>query len=335
MAAASIQDKSLSVKAKLTLSAVKIYKYGSYWMRLSIGTDFRKSIGLREQDVVVAGLAGKCCRLGTNHDAVVCVLCNPSMPVVTVSEPCGETCAKISPDGMEQYQFSLRSNCTSSRDHLKALLFMEVKLTDSLTLSSPFFALRARKKPGRPKKFPPTITSEPSFDVSPRSLSYEIEEKALDSHLKPEPSEIHFDENSSLVPKAVMNSLNFRAGSPTPLSSHLLDFQLQKQPNVIYVTRALSVTMSEESWNQLFSHFKYLVLLIPGIVDVGSAFISKNSFNGIAILTLAHEDSETRRTTVEQCFTIFSLYLANLIPGYPNVFQGDLLSTGTVAVVPC
>lgn len=56
---------------------------------------------------------------------------------------------------------------------------------------------------------------------------------------------------------------------------------------------------------------------------------------GIAILTLAHEDSETRRTTVEQCFTIFSLYLANLIPGYPNVFQGDLLSTGTVAVVPC
>lgn len=60
---------------------------------------------------------------------------------------------------------------------------------------------------------------------------------------------------------------------------------------------------------------------------------------GIAMLTIAMgENSEASQVTVTgglaQCFTIFSLYLANLVPGYPNVYNSDLLSAGAVAVLP-
>ena len=64
---------------------------------------------------------------------------------------------------MEEYRFTLRSNCTSSRlivsiagyclffyrDHLKAMLVMEVQLAATVCLLSPSFVLRARKKRAR------------------------------------------------------------------------------------------------------------------------------------------------------------------------------------------
>ncbi|KAH3758815.1 hypothetical protein Pelo_9334 [Pelomyxa schiedti] len=132
-------------KATLSLSAVKIYKYGSYWMQLDIGTEYRKMLNITEMEVKNAGLMAQCRKVGQPQEPAVCPNCCPSKSVISVT---GVLPKMLSPDGKtEQYQFTIRSNCSSSRDHLKSTLVMECRLSHKLYIVSPTFVLRARKKP--------------------------------------------------------------------------------------------------------------------------------------------------------------------------------------------
>lgn len=54
---------------------------------------------------------------------------------------------------------------------------------------------------------------------------------------------------------------------------------------------------------------------------------------GIAILTLAYSTTSTNNVE-HQFFSMLGLYLANLAPGYNNLYSMDMLSTGAVSVVP-
>ncbi|KAH3760852.1 hypothetical protein Pelo_7347 [Pelomyxa schiedti] len=348
-----------SSNAKLTLSSVKIYKYGSYWMRLSIATHYREQLGMDERDIVAAGLAGQCRKVGKLQEVVVCPTCNPSTSVITVTEPYGETCAKTSPEGMEQYQFTLRSNCTSSRDHLKALLLMEVKLGPH-SLLSPTFVLRARKKPSRPiikRNTPPTdmesTQSDPidSFPIiegfsllqplptfspalptlqSVQPLHQQLQ--ALQQQIQQAP---HLSPRQQLTDSdmGVTEKPMERVPPPPPIAS--------PPPIGSYVTRALRVHLNEADWRRLFSHFVILARQICGIADLGTAFVPRFASPespGVAVITIATqqplETPLTVQNSVEQCFTLFSLYLANLVPSYANLYTRDLLTSGVVTVIP-
>lgn len=50
--------------ARLTLSDQKIFKYGSYWMRLEISRTFRTVLGLSDDDIIEAGLNVRCKKVG-------------------------------------------------------------------------------------------------------------------------------------------------------------------------------------------------------------------------------------------------------------------------------
>lgn len=50
--------------ARLTLSDQKIFKYGSYWMRLEIRKNFRTTLGLSDDDIIEAGLNVRCRKVG-------------------------------------------------------------------------------------------------------------------------------------------------------------------------------------------------------------------------------------------------------------------------------
>ncbi|KAH3756532.1 hypothetical protein Pelo_11643 [Pelomyxa schiedti] len=331
--------------AKITLSSVKIYKYGSYWMRLSIRGDYREQLGLGEQDMVVAGLAAQCRRAGKLQEPVMCPSCCPSSSVITVTEPYGETCAKTSPEGMEQYQFTLRSNCTSSRDHLKALLLMEVKL-GQISILSPTFVLRARKKPSRttqkrntPTPPPPdveahrtpindstTIFSSPSFSTFP----------SVDSVLHQHLQSVQTQQPSHQLPESPVAFCEKRVACPTSVPA------VNATPPIgSYITRALRVAFNEADWRRLFSHFVVLSQHICGIADLGTAFIPRYTYPdspGVAVITIATQpqpgNAQITQSSIEQCFTLFSLYLANLIQSYTNLYNTDLLSTGVVSVIP-
>ena len=120
--------------ARLTLSDQKIFKYGSYWMRLEISRTFRTVLGLSDDDIIEAGLNVRCKKVGKPQgstqiifyffpfltlyfykilEVAVCVVCNPDKPAVAVLNALPKSVAE---DGeTELFRFPIKSNCTSSR----------------------------------------------------------------------------------------------------------------------------------------------------------------------------------------------------------------------------
>eukprot|EP01105_Mastigella_eilhardi_P027491 TRINITY_DN84_c0_g1_i1.p1 TRINITY_DN84_c0_g1~~TRINITY_DN84_c0_g1_i1.p1 ORF type:complete len:588 (-),score=142.98 TRINITY_DN84_c0_g1_i1:165-1928(-) len=129
--------------ASLVLSSLKLYRYGRFWMRLTVKESWRKTAGLTVEEVTACGFQARVCRLGVPQEEAICRNCCPTRQVVSVVS--AEPMQRLA-QGLEQYTFILKSNCTSSRDHLKSQLVMEVRIGDSLCVVSPPFVLRARKK---------------------------------------------------------------------------------------------------------------------------------------------------------------------------------------------
>lgn len=125
-------------------------------MFVRIDTVTRTALQLSYRDLTKACLAAKCCHLSSKQEAQ-CNICGPTKPVISLVSEC-ETPSMLDKN-VEQYTFTLKSSCSSSRyhdcqflltlprDHLHSQVFLQIDLgkgTEPL-VSEPF-SLQARLK---------------------------------------------------------------------------------------------------------------------------------------------------------------------------------------------
>jgi len=136
---------------RLVVGAQKLCKFRRYSVTLTIPKLWRVEHGISEEKVMKSLLDAKCCRSGTSVIAG-CPRCK-CQPVVTLVATSKWLQASSVSDGNENYTCSIRTRCSSSRDHLKSSLTLVV---DSLPLSeyivSNSFVLLARDKTQAPKR---------------------------------------------------------------------------------------------------------------------------------------------------------------------------------------
>ncbi|KAH3744966.1 hypothetical protein Pelo_13643 [Pelomyxa schiedti] len=144
----------------LGLSTSKIYRFKTEEMWIEIPRSWRLSHLMDESVIFQAGLAAKCCRPGSSQE-VTCSKCLHKK-VVTISVTSLHPFYHA-PSGMEKYPFSIKSLCTSSRDHLRTALVATVSLPNcSKTLQSkPFHILSRCYKKDTPG--PVAVKQQPSL----------------------------------------------------------------------------------------------------------------------------------------------------------------------------
>jgi len=137
---------------KLVVGAQKLCKFRRYNVTLTIPKTWRIERGLTEAKVMNCLLEAKCCRAGTTVVAG-CPRCK-CQPVVSLVGTSKWPQASSVSEGNENYTCSIRTRCSSSRDHLKSSLTLVI---DGLPLSecivSNSFVLLARDKSLAPKRF--------------------------------------------------------------------------------------------------------------------------------------------------------------------------------------
>ena len=121
------------------------------------------------------------------------------------------------------------------------MLVMVVTLTPGFKVISPSFVLRARRK----------------------SLSRR--------HVTDSPVQEPVSSPESVSPSSVSSSTPTPEISPQPQPVLFGPSQDVQQPSL--VTRTLHTTLDEPTWQMLLRHFTGLAKLIPGVADVGSAYV--------------------------------------------------------------
>ncbi|KAH3765686.1 hypothetical protein Pelo_2484 [Pelomyxa schiedti] len=341
-------------KASLTLSSTKIYKYGSYWMQLDIATEYRKMMNITEQEIRNSGLGAQCRRIGNSQEPTVCNICCPSKSVVAVT---GVLPKMLSSDGKtEQYQFTLKSNCSSSRDHLKSTLVMEYRLAPKLFVVSPTFVLRARKKPSKP---------------APKRACTETSKQTSRQHISPPPSIPAIGQVVSSPDKVARNfslldneikklhaRLQTQEIEPHPTNKGLSTDSppqlhrtphMENQDNVTFV-RWIKVEMREQQWLMIFVHIQTLMKCLPNVDHLESKYFASDNEDvnetGVVSLRLFVTDTQSVPTAAlestaasfstqasDQAFALLAMYFANTVPGYANLMNCDMLSSNLVTVI--
>eukprot|EP00727_Mastigamoeba_balamuthi_P004412 m51a1_g1397 hypothetical protein (282) ;mRNA; f:486146-487239 len=127
----------------LGLSSRVLYQFRTFTALLLLRTRWRTDRRLSQADVTDALLRARCCVPGT----LVAAQCHTCGRVLDVSENAGEQdmLRRELPAGVELYAVSLRTVCTSSRQHVgSAMLVLAAELEPGAVVVSDRFAVYAR-----------------------------------------------------------------------------------------------------------------------------------------------------------------------------------------------
>ncbi|KAH3759021.1 hypothetical protein Pelo_9146 [Pelomyxa schiedti] len=128
----------------LRLTSTKIFRFKTEELWIELPRAWRTANRIEEQQVFQAGLSACCCRPGTTEE-VVCQKCKSKVLKFSTTS--------VHPyfqptTGIEKYTISLKSICTSSRDHLHTALVVSINLLDCTLQSKPFNILSRCYKKG-------------------------------------------------------------------------------------------------------------------------------------------------------------------------------------------
>eukprot|EP01107_Rhizomastix_libera_P012686 TRINITY_DN3247_c0_g2_i3.p1 TRINITY_DN3247_c0_g2~~TRINITY_DN3247_c0_g2_i3.p1 ORF type:complete len:272 (+),score=69.55 TRINITY_DN3247_c0_g2_i3:293-1108(+) len=263
-------------------------------MHLYVSASWRKANGISVEDIYHHCCRAKCCAEGTVSPALECTQCSASSlvtvavanPQTFASEPIG--------DDVERFTFdSCRSNCSSSRDHLKTKLVLVV---DSLPgvgpLSTSPFVMQAREKTKKTKSEPETLEETPS--LSPPS---------------PCP-----------VQTALQSEDAFRATSERAEELGANSGIIEPKVTV----HIISTTLSHEQVSQLCNHYHQSVLTqIAGLLSFDVKILT-----GLTILftLFSTEDAAGKATALTRD------YIGNC-NGMQNLFNADLSENKSFAIL--
>eukprot|EP00727_Mastigamoeba_balamuthi_P002684 m51a1_g12412 hypothetical protein (1070) ;mRNA; r:723078-727396 len=127
----------------LTLSDTRLFKYRTYILELSVSLAWREHERLSPMAIVRAVTGAKVCALGS-QDPLSCPRCGKVVLIHSSKAPPSRAHMR----DYEHYVFTLRTHCTSSRDHLKtpSLVLYIDQLPTNVPLFSKPFSIFARVK---------------------------------------------------------------------------------------------------------------------------------------------------------------------------------------------